>query len=201
LLALVVESEQKLEAISKELQQRDETIAGLQEQLSQRELGQQEAGSIAEAALKVNGIFEAAQQAAEDYLSNIRAMTERQQQVCGDLEEQTRRDSDSRLKDTIRSCEAMRKKAEDDCWQLEQDTREACEKKLQETREVADSYWTELSRRLESFYEAHQGMKELLSANGLKPVISGPEFVVSGLEVISGSEESVPEISVASVSA
>lgn len=44
----------------------------LEKQRELRRLGIQEAGSIAEAALRLNGVFEAAQEAVEQYLFNIR---------------------------------------------------------------------------------------------------------------------------------
>ncbi|MBQ8474138.1 MAG: hypothetical protein IJ499_00555 [Clostridia bacterium] len=42
-------------------------------QLRRRELAEMEAGNLAEAALKLNGVFEAAQAAAEQYLENVKA--------------------------------------------------------------------------------------------------------------------------------
>ena len=48
-------------------------IADLEAQIATREIVIKESGSIAEAALKLNGVFEAAQQAAEQYLENIRS--------------------------------------------------------------------------------------------------------------------------------
>ena len=50
----------------------------LQEALDNKEIRIQEAGSIAEAALQLNGIFEAAEQAAAQYLENMRNLTEEQ---------------------------------------------------------------------------------------------------------------------------
>lgn len=44
-----------------------------EQKLREREIHISEAGSIAEAALAVNGIFEAAQQAADDYLRSVKA--------------------------------------------------------------------------------------------------------------------------------
>lgn len=46
-------------------------IAKLQDQLSEREIHLAKSGNIAEAALRLNGVFEAAQRAAEQYLENI----------------------------------------------------------------------------------------------------------------------------------
>ena len=45
-------------------------------QLQDRRIMIDKAGSIAEAALRLNGVFEAADQAARQYLENVRRMTE-----------------------------------------------------------------------------------------------------------------------------
>ena len=50
--------------------------------LPDRQLKINQAGSIAEASLQLNQVFEAAQQAAEQYLENIRSLSGRQEQVC-----------------------------------------------------------------------------------------------------------------------
>ena len=47
----------------------------LEEERANRTIMLEEAGSIAEAALRLNGIFEAAQAAADQYLENIKAKT------------------------------------------------------------------------------------------------------------------------------
>ncbi len=48
-----------------------------QQQLKEREIKIEKAGSIAEAALALNGIFEAAQAAADDYLRSLHAVYEK----------------------------------------------------------------------------------------------------------------------------
>ena len=48
----------------------------LTEELPDRKLIQERAGSMAEAALQLNGVFEAADRAAREYLGNIRRMAE-----------------------------------------------------------------------------------------------------------------------------
>ena len=48
-------------------------VAALEERLAQREIQISRAGSIAEAALAINRVFEQAQAAAEDYLLSVRA--------------------------------------------------------------------------------------------------------------------------------
>lgn len=53
----------------------DVRVAQLQEKLNQRELCIAQAGSIAEAAIGLNGVFEAAQAAADQYLHSIQIAT------------------------------------------------------------------------------------------------------------------------------
>lgn len=57
----------------RELQSLRASLAETEAQLADRDLKVRESGSIAEAALKLSGIFEAAQQAADRYLENVKA--------------------------------------------------------------------------------------------------------------------------------
>ena len=62
LLQLLVEQSRELDALRRELEE-------TKKQLADRELHMQEAGSIAEASMQLNGVFEAAQRAADQCLS------------------------------------------------------------------------------------------------------------------------------------
>ncbi len=53
-------------------------ISKLYEIMSDRKIQIEEAGSIAEAALRLNGVFEAAEAAAAQYLENVRRLAEEQ---------------------------------------------------------------------------------------------------------------------------
>lgn len=91
----------KLDIKDERLNQKDAKIAELkstmEEMQASRVIELEEAGSIAEAALKLNGIFEAAQRCAEQYLMNVKRVgrnafdkqTEREQMLLpGELERQ-----------------------------------------------------------------------------------------------------------------
>ncbi len=60
--------------LKKELETTEQEKKQLEEQLETRKIQISEAGSIAEAALQLNGIFAAAQAAADDYLNNLKRM-------------------------------------------------------------------------------------------------------------------------------
>lgn len=51
-------------------------------QLQDRQIAVEQAGSIAEAALKLNGVFEAAQSAAQQYLENVQRLSTEQDSIC-----------------------------------------------------------------------------------------------------------------------
>ena len=66
-----------------EIERENETLRArneeLEEKMRKRELQLAESGSIAEAALKLNGIFEAAQQAADQYVYNVQRRAAQQE--------------------------------------------------------------------------------------------------------------------------
>lgn len=64
LMEMLIESE-------KRVRQLEEELAEAKEQLEDRRIQIENSGSIAEAALKLNGIFEVAQAAANQYLENL----------------------------------------------------------------------------------------------------------------------------------
>ena len=67
LLELLLKQTERVEELEAE-------IADLQVKLDDKTVGVSESGSIAEAALKLNGVFEAAQAAADQYLENIKRL-------------------------------------------------------------------------------------------------------------------------------
>ena len=66
-----------------EIERENETLRArneeLEEKMRKRELQLAESGSIAEAALKLNGIFEAAQKAADQYVYNVQRRAAQQE--------------------------------------------------------------------------------------------------------------------------
>ena len=65
-----------------------------QAQLADRTIKIENAGSIAEASLQLNGIFTAAQDSCQQYLDNIKLMNDRQTQVCQQMEQETKEKCD-----------------------------------------------------------------------------------------------------------
>ena len=126
--------------------------ARLEEELARREISIEKAGSIAEASLVLNGVFEAAQNACEQYVENIAVLYDRQEEICRRMEAESRAKAENMLS------EAQRRSRE-----VEEKTREKCTAMIRNSKEQAKQYWDEVSSRLEEFYEQHAGLRELLS--------------------------------------
>ena len=93
-------------------------------------------------------MFEAAQAASQQYLDNIKLLSERQQEICEKQEQESREKADALLAETTEKCDEMLAKA----------------------KAESQAYWDEVSQRLEAFYNEHHGLRELLaSVSGVKP--------------------------------
>lgn len=79
-----------LVAQSEELELCKQALSEAQRELEKREIAITNAGSIAEASLALSGIFEAAQDACQQYTENIRLLSERQERLCLQMEQESR---------------------------------------------------------------------------------------------------------------
>ena len=134
LLELLLTQEKENEELRRQLQE-------ARDRLEERKLSLDEAGSIAEAAMRLNGVFEAAQAAADQYLENVRSLSEGQESRCARLEAESRQEADRLLRETEERCTAM----------------------LEGAKKESQAYWENVSARLEEYYNAHEGLRELLA--------------------------------------
>lgn len=80
LLELLLEQTRRADMLEKQLK-------STEARLNDRVILESEAGSIAEAALKLNGVFEAAQAAADQYLESIKHIADARRHRDGDVDE------------------------------------------------------------------------------------------------------------------
>lgn len=121
----------------KENEQLKERLQQQEAQLRNRDFQIKNSGSMAEAALALSGVFENADKAATQYLENIKRCSEQQQSIY-----------DRIVTEAERKAKAILDNAESEK-----------QKRIKE----ADAYWLNLSTKLEAFYQAHLGLKELIS--------------------------------------
>ena len=148
LLELLVSQEREMDSLNLRLHKAEKALEDRRIQLD-------EAGSIAQAALQLNGVFEAAQASADQYLESVRQQSRDVEALCARMELEAREKADRMIAEAEAKCTAMVSQAE------------------AETRE----FWDMVSRRLENFYNEHAGLRELLALEQLKgpaPIVSEP---------------------------
>ena len=123
LLEILVQQAEELELLRKENEE-------YRLQLQKKALVLEEAGSIAEAALKVSGIFEAAQQASAQYLESIELLTAKKQQDA-EISRQLR-------EETAAKCAAMKEATETYCKNM-----------VEKAKRESMSYWVKVSKKVE----------------------------------------------------
>lgn len=79
-----------------------------QAQLADRTIQIDNAGSIAEASLQLSGIFNAAQDSCQYYLDNIKLLSERQNEICQQMEAETKEKCDRMVAEAEAKAQA--------CW-------------------------------------------------------------------------------------
>lgn len=129
LLELLISQTRRVEALEAQL-------AEARGQLEQRQIAIDRAGTLAEAALQLNGVFDAAEKAAAQYLENIERLSGRQQRVCDAMEAAAQ----ERARVILEEAEAAARAREEKC----------------------DAYERALTDRLQRFYDQHPGLKEQL---------------------------------------
>lgn len=99
LIALLLE-------VSRENQQLKEELEQTKEKLQSKTIAIDQAGSLADAAIQLNGVFAAAEDACQQYARNIQERNSQIQQVCDRMEAQTREKCRLMLENTQREADA-----------------------------------------------------------------------------------------------
>ena len=130
-------------------------VEELQEKLAERELAIENSGSMAEACLKLNGVFAAASAACSQYEENIRRRSEEVDAVC-----------EKRLAETEQKCAAMLDAAEQKCARRMAEAEAEYNQKLSEAKRATDAYWNRLYGRLEEYRRSYSELSALMGEMG-----------------------------------
>lgn len=160
LLELLVAQGKENEALQEKLRQAEAALWDRQIQLD-------EAGNIAEAALRLSGVFEAAQQASDQYLESIRKKHEETESRCARLEETSRARAEQLEQESKAQAERLVAEAEEKARALTAETEAKCRAMVAQAEAETREFWDMVSQRLEHFYAEHAGLRELLSLDKL----------------------------------
>lgn len=152
LLELLLARTGECEQLQEHLTQSQHALERARLRLNDRTIALQEAGSMAEAALRIHHVFEDAQQAAEDYLSGMERLRQEQEQQCAD-----------RIAEATQQAEEIIAQAKRQSAQMEQDAQARCTALLDAARQDADRNWEEMHRRLEQISSDNAALREALA--------------------------------------
>lgn len=99
--------------LQKQNEQAQALLQKTQAKLEERTLKINEAGSIAEAAVKLNGVFEAAQAAADQYLESVQAAILQAAEIVRVAQEQAHSITEQAEKESGEQWDAFQRKAEE----------------------------------------------------------------------------------------
>ena len=120
---------QQVASLSAENESLKSKVTELQQRLSASENEVKEAGSIAEMSFRVNGVLEAAQNAADDYLAKIKAMHDEMSREYSVYEKTSREKAEAILASANAEADAIRNSA----------------------RNEANDIWNTLQKRFDSY--------------------------------------------------
>lgn len=120
-------------------------------QLSDRRIAIEKAGTLAEASLALNGVFEAAEAAAQQYLENIQLLSAQQESI----NEKLRTEAET-------ECRKLRSDAEAEAAQ----TRREAQEYSQKLHTEADLYWNLVLDKAEKLLHDQNALREAILSAG-----------------------------------
>ena len=136
------------------------------EELAKRALAMENAGTLADAAFQLNGVYHAADDACSQYVESMRQMHEQQLK----LQEE---------------CLRQKVQSEEYCRRMEETTREQCRVMLETARAEADRYWEEMSAKIMELHWKSDDAQE--------PVDPAMLDSIDAIAEESSTEESAPD--------
>ena len=134
---------------SQELELLREETARQRQQIEDRNIAIQESGSLAEASMRLNRMFEDADAAVAQYKENTQRLCAEREASAQTALEQARDEADNIVAEAKGKAEALGREAE---------------AAKEQTKREAESYWDEVSQKLDSFLNAHAGLRDMLAA-------------------------------------
>ncbi len=132
-------------AQSKENESLKTQVEELTQKVEDRTLAMRDIGSIAEAAIAVNGVFTAAQNAADQYLATVMEMNKGTEKKCRDM-----------IDNTKAYCEKLRSDTFYKCSSMETDAKNRCAEILYDAQEKAKITMSSLTGALRDYYLRHE---------------------------------------------
>ena len=134
-----------MESLQEQVKRQEQELKEAKQALQNREIQINEAGSIAEAALQLNGIFEWRKLPANSISTTFKSSTTAKRPCARSRQKKAAKKPNALLEETAQKC----KEQEEAC-------RRRCEEMEAEAKRRAAAYWADVSRRLQIIYKDYQ---------------------------------------------
>ncbi|MDY2628730.1 MAG: hypothetical protein SOW08_10545 [Lachnospiraceae bacterium] len=135
-------------------------VRELIDQLNDRKIMMSNAGSIAEAAIQVNGVFQAAQAAGDQYLENLVRLEEQKKAEYEKMRREAETEYQQMRQQIETECREMREKTEYECRQLRQKTETECRQLKEDTETECLELRQETKKKCEDVFQMVRKMIE-----------------------------------------
>ena len=169
---------------SNEIEKLQAEVAELTAKLNDRSIAVDKAGTLAEASILISNVLQEADRAAKDYLINIERLSGDADRVSQAKIAEAQLKADALLMEAKGKAAALLSQAQTALdkasGEAEQAKADVITKARQEANAIvsrasverdrikreADTYWVEVSAKMEAFYQEHKGLREMLSSFG-----------------------------------
>lgn len=146
----------------KELELVRSNIHKMQQNLEDDRIILENPGNVMKSALQINDIFQSAQLESKQSLERIKNVAERQNKELQDKENKITKWCELKQKETKEICSAMLEETKQKCVRFEKETRMQCVAREKDALKDVEVHWEEITEKLETFYEAHRGLRKLI---------------------------------------
>lgn len=137
---------------SRENQRLHEQLQAARAALADKAICIDQAGSIAEASLQLNGIFQAAERACQQYTENIVRLSQHQQVICAQREKESQEKALQIVADAQKQAEDATTAAQKQCDEM-----------LKKAKAESQAYWDAVSAKITSITNEHAELRQLFS--------------------------------------
>ncbi len=136
LLQLLLEAEEENEMLQAE-------VADLKQKLADRAIQIEKCGDLATAAMELNGVFAAAQEACKQYEENIKLRSDGIEEKCKDMVRETEIKCRRMERETEYNCRKKEREVDIRCREMEEETAYKCQHILAELKEKYKVYFNQ----------------------------------------------------------
>ena len=137
-------------------------LADARKRAEARDIIIERTGTLAEAAMQINRVWQAADQAAAQYLSNVMRIYDEQLEKNATLEREYAFREQELLEETAQKCREMEREAMERCRELEQEAQARYEEIVRKAEEEARVFWVQALGESERYCSPQDNLKALL---------------------------------------